>query len=324
MQPDGIAYDSSKGEVFVSNGGNNSVSVISDATNSVVATIDLGNDSENNGLGMYPVNLAFDSARGEIFVVNQGATTTVGSFDASAGAVSVISDATNTVVATVPLGDFPSAIAYDPAKGEMFVTNDGRNPSDTSASNTASGLVSVISDATNTVVATVSVTPFPGGVAYDPAKAEMFVSSSGSTSISGGVSVISDATNAVVATVSVSDAGTIAYDPAKGELFVVTPKSNSTSIISDATNAVVATKPAGPGPFEIAYDSAKGELFVTNPIADTVTILSDSTSPSSTSSGSSSFFSLWYLAIIVLVLILLALVVERRRRKSKTPPPRLT
>ena len=164
--------------------------------------------------------------------------------------MSVISDATNSVVATVPLGDFPGAIAYDSAKGEMFVTNDGRNPSDVSASNTAVGMISVISDETNTVVANVSVGPFPDGIAYDSAKGELFVSSSGSTASRGSVSIISDATNTVTASVPVDDAGAIAYDSGKGELFVVTPNSNSTSIVSDATNAIVATRAAGPVPLK--------------------------------------------------------------------------
>jgi YVTN family beta-propeller protein len=282
--PQYLAYDAAKGELFVSNLYGNCLTVISDVTNSVVTTIDLGNDSVNNGIGGYPVNMAYDSAKGEIFVVEQGATTISGSYDASAGFVSVVSDTTNSVVATIPLGDFPSAIAYDPAKGELFVANDGKTPSDTSASNTATGIVSVISDTTNSAVSTVTVGPFPDGIAYDPAKGELFVASSGSTTTAGSVSVISDATNAIVATLPLADAGAVAYDPAKGELFVVTPNSNSTSIISDATNAVVGTRSAGPGPFDIAYDSAKGELFVSNPASDTVTIISDATTTSTTTS----------------------------------------
>ena len=36
--PDGVAYDSAKGEIFVANGGSGTVSVISDSTNAVLAT----------------------------------------------------------------------------------------------------------------------------------------------------------------------------------------------------------------------------------------------------------------------------------------------
>ncbi len=330
--PQYIAYDPAKGELFVSNLYGNCITVISDATNTVVTTIDLGNDTVNNGLGGYPVDLAYDSAKGEIFVVDQGATTINGSYDASAGFVSVISDKTNAVVATVPVGDFPSAIAYDPAKGELFVTNDGKTPSDTSASNTATGLVSVISDVTNAVVGTVQVGPFPGGIAYDSAKGELYVGSSGSTTKAGSVSVISDASDAVVATVPVDDAGAVAYDSAKGELYVVTTNSNSTSIISDTTNAVIGTKSAGPSPFEIAYDPAKGELFVSNPGADTVTVLSDATASSSSAASStaastkssSSSFPVSYLELVAVdaaFLVILGVLAATRGHSKRMLSP---
>jgi len=332
--PQYIAYDSGKGELFVSNLYGNCLTVISDATNSVVTTIDLGNDSLNNGLGGYPVQLAYDSGKGEIFVVNQGASTIVGQYSASAGFVSVISDTSNSVVATIPLGDFPGAIAYDPAKGEMFVAEDGAIPSNTSASNTATGLISVISDSNNSVVATILVGPFPDGLAYDPAKGEVFVANSGSTTIAGSVSVISDATDKVTTTIATgslgvaNSPGTMAYDSGKGEVFVVEYYSNSTMVISDATNSVVGTLPAGPHPFDIVYDAAKGELFVSNPSpADTVTVLSDasavSTTTSTTSTKSNSLaLQSSYLAIIavnVAVFAVLGALASARAQTKRTP-----
>jgi len=324
--PQFVAYDPAKGELFASNLYGNCITVISDATNSVVATIDLGNDNLNNGIGGYPVELTYDSVKGEIFVVNQGASTVIGQYDSSAGFVSVISDSTNSVVATIPLGDFPSAIAYDPAKGEVFVAEDGATPSNVSASNTAHGQIAVISDSSNTVVANVTVGPFPDGLAYDSARGEIYVASSGSTTIAGSVSVISDSTNAIVATVPLDGAGAVAYDPGKGELYVVTPNTNSTTIISDSTNSVVGTRAAGPGPFWIAYDSAKGELFISNPAADTVTVLSDAgaTSTSATTTSSSSAFQPTYMAIVAANVAALAALgvlgaLRARQRRSATP-----
>ncbi len=55
--PYGVAYDSGKGEIFVTNLGADSVSVISDSTNAVVATVTVGN---------YPDSVAYDSGKGEI------------------------------------------------------------------------------------------------------------------------------------------------------------------------------------------------------------------------------------------------------------------
>ncbi len=197
-----------------------------------------------------PYNVAYDSAKGEIFAT-QGTL------------VSVISDASNSIVATIPVGTSATGIAYDAAKGEIFV----------SASNT-DNTVSVISDASNSVVATIPVGTDPVDIAYDSAKGEIFVTNISSST----VSVISDASNSVVATIPAVIAPTgIAYDAAKGEIFVASYGSNSVVVISDATNTVVATIPVGKYPSGMTYDETKGEIFVTNYGANTVSVISDAT-----------------------------------------------
>jgi len=65
------------------------------------------------------------------------------SWSSNSNTVSVISDATNSVVATVNVGSSPDGAAYDSGQGEVFVANFGSNT------------VSVISDAP------VSVPEFP-------------------------------------------------------------------------------------------------------------------------------------------------------------------
>ncbi len=285
--PTGVAYDSAIDEIFVANSGYNTVSVISDASNAVVATVTVGtsptgvtydstkgeifvsnhdsnsvsviSDSKNTVVATVPVgtspdNIAYDSGKSEIFVVNSGDNT-----------VSVISDSTNTVVATVPVGTNPNKVIYDSAKGEMFVANSGYNT------------LSVISDSSNTVVATVTVGTSPAGEAYDSARNEVFVANYGSTT----VSVVSDSSNAVVATLTV---GTVpygvAYDSSMGEVFVSNHGDGTVSVISDSSNVVVATVTVGNSPAGVAYDSGKGEIFVTNEGDGTVSVISDSSAAS--------------------------------------------
>ena len=234
--PQGLAYDSAKGEIFVANPAVNAVSVISDSTNAVVATINVGSD---------PNEVAYDSGKGEIFVTNG-----LGS------SVSVISDSNNTVVATVAVGNYPSTIAYDSGKGEIFVACSGN-------------LVSIISDSNNTVVATVAVGNDPQGMVYDFGKGEMFVTNVGDNT----VSVISDSSNAVVATVdmvpqpnldsSLTQACSAAYDPEKGEIYVAITNSQTVSVISDSTNAVIENISVTI-PQDIIYGSGTNDLFVLN------------------------------------------------------------
>jgi YVTN family beta-propeller protein len=72
--------------------------------------------------------------------------------------VSVIDTATNTVVATIPVGVGPDGAAITPDGTRAYVTNDD---SDT---------VSVIDTTTNTVVATIPVGVGPVAVAITPAR----------------------------------------------------------------------------------------------------------------------------------------------------------
>ncbi|TLX81589.1 MAG: YncE family protein, partial [Thaumarchaeota archaeon] len=148
----------------------------------------------------------------------------------------------------------------DSGKGEVFVSNDGSNN------------VSVISDSTNTVSATITVGSNPTGIVYDSGKGEVFVSNEGSNNLS----VINDLTNTVSTTISVGTTPLeIAYDSAKGELYVGNQHSDTVSVISDLTNTVVATVSVGLDPVEVVYDSSKGEVYVVNEDSHTISVISD-------------------------------------------------
>jgi YVTN family beta-propeller protein len=123
----------------VANSVSDSVSVISDSNNSVVATITVGTT---------PGGTVYDSAKDEIFVLNRGSAT-----------VSVISDSNNSVVASVAVGTNPYNAAYDPARGEVFVANEGDGTvSVISDSSAASGSTSSTASASTTTSGTVQTT----------------------------------------------------------------------------------------------------------------------------------------------------------------------
>jgi YVTN family beta-propeller protein len=185
----------------------------------------------------------------------------------------VISDRTNTIVATIHVGSSPRGVAYYSGKREVFVANFG------------SSNVSVISDRTNTVVASVVVGSAPWGAMYEPTAAQVFVSDSNSTN----VSVINDSSNAVLATVSVGLAPEgLAYDPTLHEVFVATSGTNSLVAILDnqihdcpkchkSPIGVLTSAPVGPDPTAVAFDPVLRELFVTDQTAAAVTIVSPTT-----------------------------------------------
>ena len=80
-----------------------------------------------------------------------------GSVASTIDTVSVISDSSNTVIATINVGAGPLGLVYDSSKSEIFVSNELSSGND----------ISVISDTDNKVVATVNGGSAPEGLAYD-------------------------------------------------------------------------------------------------------------------------------------------------------------
>jgi hypothetical protein len=205
------------------------------------------------GGGLYnSVDLAYDNQKGEIF-----AATCAG--DCGDSNVTVVSDETDAVVATVETPGFPGAIAYDSSKGEIFVSSYGVG-------------VSVISDKSNTVIATITSNTFasPGGMAYDPTTGEIFYFNYNSNN----VGVISDATNTVVLNVPVAEGiEDIAYDSVAREVWVA--YDGGASAISDVTDRVVANVAIPSQAFGIACDAPLGEVYVE--MEGEVAVISEST-----------------------------------------------
>ena len=162
----------------------------------------------NTGNAQCPWGIAYDPSNGYIYVTDAGSDT-----------VSVINGATNTVIATIPVGSGPEGIAYDPSNGYIYVAN------------FFSDTVSVINGATNTVIANITVGLWPWGVAYDPSNGYIYVTNFYSDT----VSVINGATNTVIATIPVgTEPMGVAYDPSNGYIYVANHHSNTVSVINGA------------------------------------------------------------------------------------------
>jgi len=317
----GAAYDSDRGEVFVTDADSCDVLAISDATNALTNTVcDVPYPSYAGTTGAF--GIAYDAGRSEVFVANSNSTS---------NAVSVMNDSTYAVTAYIPIGSrvpgstgFAPSVAYDSSKGEVFATGLG------------SEIVSVISDATNEVLANVSV-GFPvSSLAYDSGTGEVFAAEPGANT----VSVISDATNKVVATISAGN-GTpadyywgLAYDSGRGEIFVPESNTNTVSVISDQTDQVAATLGVSGGPSEAVYDPGKSEVFVADSGDGFVTAISDvpgsTTSMTSSATGTQTSstsasngipeFPGQLVAITIFSAMLVASYVLVRIRKSKRSP----
>ena len=113
---------------------------------------------------------AYDSAKGEVFVGNSVSGT---------NDVSVISDASNTVVATMDVGNEPYALAYDPGKGEVFVASYS-NGADGTVSSSSSLLASLgLDSSSGSSTSTSLISQLLGTQSQDPLLASLGSASSG-------------------------------------------------------------------------------------------------------------------------------------------------
>jgi YVTN family beta-propeller protein len=107
----------------------------------------------------------------------------------NSNSVFVIDTATNTVIATIPVGLFPLSIAITPDGTRAYVTNSN------------SGTISVIDTATNSVIATIPVGLPIFDIAFTPDGTRAYASSEQGSNRA--IIVIDTATNAVITTIPV-------------------------------------------------------------------------------------------------------------------------
>ncbi len=212
-QPLGVAITPNGKLAYVTNQGNGTVSVISTATNQVIQSI--SSFAQPWGIAITP-NGRF------AYVVNLNGGT-------SPGFVSVIDLKTNTLLpSTIQVDAGPTGITITPNGRFVYVTNENSNT------------VSVISTATNTLIATIPVGINPFELTSSPDSQFVYVSNNAYTDVSlSSVSVISTATQTVVDTIALPNSGpaALAVTP-DGQTLYVTNTQNTT-VISTKTNKVI-------------------------------------------------------------------------------------
>lgn len=273
---------------YITNYGDNTVSVIDTATNTVTATIPVGVDPYGlnavavspDGRRVYVTNSsdyawdgtvwAIDTATNKVtaaITVNWGASGIAVTPDGTrayvtsywAGEVYVIDTATNTITATIYGGSHPKGVAVTPDGTRVYVAN---NWSDT---------VSVIDTATNIVTATIPVRSEPFGVAVTPDGTRVYVANSDNSAIS----VIDTATNAVTATIPVGYGPTgVAVTPDGTKVYVT---GAVVYVVDTATNTVTATIPVGNSPYGVAVTPDGTRVYVANYYNDTVSVIDTAT-----------------------------------------------
>lgn len=235
MIPWGVVVSTSGDKVYVANSGDNSVSVIDAASNTIDAKVPVG---------QRPYGMAVNPKSPKLYVTN---------YDDNS--VSVIDMSNNSLLALVDVRgkpfNKPHGIAADPAGAYIYVVNEGDG--------IAYGTVSVIDAGADMVIQQVTVGKGPVGVAVSPAGDKVYVVNSSDHT----VSVINTTKNYAVTTpmdsggagskyIALNPAGTAAYVTHFGSGDVSVIDIASSSVIDLApTDSTVATIPARNQPYSI-------------------------------------------------------------------------
>jgi YVTN family beta-propeller protein len=293
----GVWYDPMNGELYVpalaaleSNG---TVSVISGANNSVIATVTVGWD---------PDSISLDPANGDVYVANfaPGCGNCGPGYWQALANVTVISGTNNTALASVRTGASPTDATYDTVNGEIYVPDDTLNAQD-------NGSITVISTANNTRVETFAVPAYPVWVLYNGATNDLYVMdqspvdggndpnhitilSANSTEYVGGISLLGESTgpmfldtsngdwyaggtdgltviasgsNSVVGTLSIGGLQSM-FVGAQENVYMFQPGAPAhVYVISGTSNSVVSTFSVG-NATDAGYDPADGDIYTTN------------------------------------------------------------
>jgi YVTN family beta-propeller protein len=234
--PRELAYDSANGKLFVADVYSGTVSVIDTSTNKIIDSIPVGSITDG---------VVYDSANGNVYVINAGSP------------VSVINGSTDKVIASVAVGTNSLDGVFDPANGDVYVFNQG------------SGSVSVINGATNIVTTTISGLSSPVAGTFDSASGKIYIANYESNLIS----VIDGTTNKLVNTITVGQgpAGAL-FDPDNNKIYVANQghnfgagAGNTLSVIDGSSDSIVDNIVIpGPSPVGLAFDSHNRDIYVTN------------------------------------------------------------
>ena len=224
-----------QGLAYVTNQGDDTVSVVDVSSGAVVETLKVGSK---------PAGVAVAPGGSRIYVSNP-----------EGHSVSVLErrGAGHVVVAEVPAGAGPLGIAVAP-DGRVFVAD------------WYGDTVAVLDPASLRVAATVTVGQSPSGVATNPAGTRLYVANRDSNT----VSVVDLASLQVLATVPVGRAPFGVTHDGAGRVFVANVQSNDVSVLDAASYAELRRLPVGEFPYAVGV--APGRILVTNQHGGTVSV----------------------------------------------------
>lgn len=168
------------------------------------------------------------------------------------------------VLATVPVGSYPVAIALNPVTKKIYVANQNSNNL-------------TIIDGNTYQATTIPMGTLPTAVAVNPVTNKVYVSNGGSNT----VTVLDGQTNHATTVPTSGYPAGIAVNPVTNRIYVTNFTANTVTVINGATNAT-ATVAVGLRPLAVAVNTVSNRIYVGNQGRNTVCIIDGATNAVST------------------------------------------
>ncbi|WP_019912725.1 S-layer homology domain-containing protein [Paenibacillus sp. HW567] len=249
--PNSAGFNPTGKQIFVTNRGSNSVSIIDPATDTVISTLPVG---------LAPHGVAFNTDGSKAYVANQGG-----------GSISVIDTGSLTVTNTIPVPGSPTAMVV--IGNTLFVTAQGGSQ------------VKIVDLIHEELVGDITVGNRPYGLSVNAAGTKIYTANQGSNS----VSVIDVASRSVEASIPVGDnpsATEVSRDGSR--VYVANTFSNNISVIDTATHTVINTVPVGSNPYVIGLSSDGKNVYTINYGSNSMSVIDTDTMTVTASPGLSS------------------------------------
>lgn len=206
----------------------------------------------NVPLGHYPGAITIDPISNEVYVCI-----------ANDGVVRMLSGKTNTVRATVSVGQSSIGVAMNPNTGRIYT------------SNLLSGAVSVIDGGIFTIIARIPVGKYPGAMVMNPTNNKVYVCNIGDSINASSVGIIDGNTNTLLEKVTVGvNPGAIALNPTTNRVYVCNTNDSTMSVLDGSSNVVLTTLPVGRHPYGIAVNPITNRIYVCSTMENgTVSVL---------------------------------------------------
>jgi YVTN family beta-propeller protein len=298
--PSAIAVLPSQGEVFVANSGSDNVSVVSAVSLQVIASI---------AVGAFPSAIAYDNASGLLAVANELSLN-----------VTWIDPTSFRATSATSTGLEASAATYDPSNRELYLTGQNASdgwpevawidPSAPSVSGALSGIggggfmafdpatsevfadggpvdcacfapdaVSVV-NASNQLVGSITTSPTPEGLGYDPINGAMLaVIWAGSNWTGTDAVVVLDPRNFTEFNFTQFPGAcpqSLAIDAAGDQALIANSCGTTLARLSLSNGTLTPVPVSGGGPDALLFDPANGDLLVANEYSSNLTVWSTS------------------------------------------------